>query len=44
MYGRTYMGMARRTFLIGPDGRILRVWPKVKVRGHAEDVLAALAE
>jgi len=38
------MGMARRTFLIGPDGKILRVWPKVKVKGHAEDVLAALAK
>ena len=44
MYGRTYMGMARRTFLIGPDGKIVRVWPKVKVKGHAEEVLAALAE
>ena len=44
MYGRTYMGMARRTFLIGPDGKIVRVWPKVKVKGHAEEVLAELAE
>lgn len=44
MYGRTYMGMARRTFLIGPDGRIVRVWPKVKVKGHAAEVLAALSE
>jgi peroxiredoxin Q/BCP len=44
MYGRTYMGMARRTFLIGPTGIIVRVWPKVKVKGHAEEVLAALAE
>jgi len=43
-YGRTYMGIVRRTFLIGPKGRIVRVWPKVKVKGHAEDVLAALAE
>ncbi len=43
MYGRTYMGIARRTFLIGPDGRILRIWPKVKVKGHAEEVLSALA-
>ncbi len=43
MYGRTYMGIARRTFLIGPDGRILRIWPKVKVKGHAEEVLAELA-
>jgi thioredoxin-dependent peroxiredoxin len=41
MYGRTYMGVTRATFLIGPDGRIARAWPKVKVDGHAEDVLAA---
>lgn len=41
MYGRTYMGITRATFLIGPDGRIARAWPKVKVDGHAEDVLAA---
>jgi len=41
-YGRTYMGMARVTFLIGPDGRVARVWPAVKPEGHAEDVLAAL--
>ena len=43
MYGRTYMGMARRTFLIGPTGRILRLWPKVTVKGHAGEVLLALA-
>jgi thioredoxin-dependent peroxiredoxin len=41
MYGRTYMGVTRATFLIGPDGRIARTWPKVKVDGHAEEVLAA---
>jgi peroxiredoxin Q/BCP len=41
MYGRTYMGVTRATFLIGPDGRIARAWPKVKVDGHAEEVLAA---
>lgn len=41
MYGRTYMGIARSTFLIGPDGRIARIWPKVKVDGHAAEVLAA---
>ena len=41
MYGRSYMGIARATFLIGPDGTILRAWPQVKVKGHAEDVLAA---
>ena len=43
-YGRTYWGTARRTFLIGPDGRIARVWPKVKPEGHVEAVLAALDE
>ena len=41
-YGKTYMGTARRTFLIGPDGRIARVWEKVKPEGHAAEVLAAL--
>ena len=40
-YGRTYLGMVRTTYLIGTDGRIARVWDKVKVKGHAEDVLAA---
>jgi peroxiredoxin Q/BCP len=41
MYGRKYMGVARATFLIGPDGRIARIWPKVKIDGHAEEVLEA---
>jgi peroxiredoxin Q/BCP len=41
MYGRTYMGMERTTYLVAPDGRIARVWRKVKVKGHAEEVLAA---
>ena len=41
MYGRTYMGIERSTFLIGPDGVIRQIWPKVKVKGHAADVLAA---
>jgi thioredoxin-dependent peroxiredoxin len=41
MYGRTFMGITRATFLIGPDGRIARIWPKVKVDGHAAEVLAA---
>lgn len=40
-YGRTYMGMVRTTYLVGADGRIARVWDKVKVKGHAEEVLAA---
>ncbi|MBO9631261.1 MAG: thioredoxin-dependent thiol peroxidase [Shinella sp.] len=42
MYGRTYMGVERTTFLIGADGRIARIWPKVKVAGHAEAVLESL--
>ena len=41
MYGKTFMGMVRSTFLIDADGTILRVWPKVKVKGHAEEVLEA---
>jgi peroxiredoxin Q/BCP len=41
MYGRTFMGVTRATFLIGRDGRIARIWPKVKVEGHAEEVLDA---
>ncbi len=41
MYGRKYMGIFRTTFLIGPDGRVAKVWENVKVAGHAEDVLAA---
>ncbi len=43
MYGRTYMGIERATFLIGKTGRIEHVWRKVKVKGHADEVLAALA-
>lgn len=41
LYGRKYMGVERTTFLIAADGRIARIWPKVKVAGHAEEVLAA---
>jgi peroxiredoxin Q/BCP len=41
MYGKTFMGIVRMTYLIGPDGRIAQVWPKVKVDGHAAEVLAA---
>ena len=41
MYGRKYMGMERATYLIGPDGRVLKAWRKVKVPGHAEEVLKA---
>ena len=43
-YGRTYMGMFRKTFLIGEQGKIQRVWPNVKVKDHAEEVLAAVKE
>ena len=39
MYGRKYMGMERATFLIGQDGTVLRSWRKVKVPGHAAEVL-----
>jgi peroxiredoxin Q/BCP len=42
MYGRKYMGMERATFLIGSDGEVLREWRKVKVPGHAAEVLAAV--
>ncbi len=42
MYGRKFMGVARTTYLIGPDGRVARRWDKVKVDGHAEDVLDAV--
>ena len=41
MYGRKYMGMERSTFLIAADGRVLRAWRKVKVPGHAAEVLEA---
>jgi peroxiredoxin Q/BCP len=41
MYGRKYMGVERTTVLLDSEGRIARVWPKVSVPGHAEEVLAA---
>ncbi|MBW8865592.1 MAG: peroxiredoxin, partial [Verrucomicrobia bacterium] len=40
--GRKYMGVYRVTFLIGPDGKIKKIWPAVKPEEHAEEVLAAL--
>ena len=43
MYGRTYMGVSRATFLINKHGKIAAVWPKVKVDGHSEEVQAAIA-
>ena len=44
MYGRTYMGVERSTFLVGRDGRVEREWRRVKPAGHAAEVLAALPE
>ena len=44
MYGRTYMGVARVTYLIGRDGTVVRRWDDVKVNGHAAEVLAALRQ
>jgi len=44
LYGRTYMGLARMTYLIGPDGKVARRWDHVKVDGHAADVLRAVRE
>ena len=42
MYGKKYMGVERTTFVIAPDGKIKKIFPKVKVDGHAEEVLAAI--
>jgi peroxiredoxin Q/BCP len=44
MYGKKSMGIQRSTFLIGPDGKVAKVWKQVKVDGHDEQVLAALRE
>lgn len=44
MYGRTYMGVERSTFLIDPEGKIAAIWRKVKVAGHADAVLKAVKE
>ena len=43
-YGKTYMGVARTTFLVDSGGRIVRIWSKVKPEGHAAEVVAALDE
>jgi thioredoxin-dependent peroxiredoxin len=42
MYGKTFMGITRMTYLVGPDGRIVQIWPRVKVDGHAAEVLTAV--
>jgi thioredoxin-dependent peroxiredoxin len=44
MYGRKYMGVERTTVLVAADGTIARIWPKVKVNGHVDEVLAAVEE
>lgn len=41
MYGKEFEGIIRSTYLIGPDGKVARAWPKVKVNGHAQEVLDA---
>lgn len=41
MYGKTYMGIERATYLIGPDGKVIQIWRKVRVKGHVEAVLDA---
>ena len=41
-YGKTYMGIARTTYLISPDGKVLKRWDNVKVDGHADAVMAAI--
>ena len=41
MYGKTFMGMVRTTILLDKDGKVARIWPKVKVKGHADEVLEA---
>ncbi|MDI2112452.1 thioredoxin-dependent thiol peroxidase [Commensalibacter nepenthis] len=44
MYGRKYMGIERATFLIDEQGTIVKIWPKVKVTGHVEDVLNTIKQ
>ena len=43
MYGKAFMGLIRSTFLVGADGKLEKVWPKVKVDGHVKEVLEALS-
>lgn len=42
MYGKKSMGIIRSTVLIDPAGKVRKVWPKVRVKGHVDEVLAAL--
>ncbi|MGZ3709481.1 MAG: peroxiredoxin, partial [Bdellovibrionota bacterium] len=39
LYGRKFMGIVRSTFIIGPDGKIAKIFPKVKVKGHVDEIL-----
>lgn len=43
-FGKSFLGIVRMTFLIGTDGKIRKIWPKVTVKGHAAEVLAAVGE
>jgi peroxiredoxin Q/BCP len=43
-FGKSFLGIVRTTFLIGPDGKIRKIWPKVTPKGHAAEVLAAVSE
>jgi peroxiredoxin Q/BCP len=42
MYGKKYMGIERTTFVIGPDGKIVKIYPKVSVTGHIDEILQNL--
>ena len=44
MFGNTYMGVQRATFLVGADGKLVKIWPKVKPEGHAGEVLEAIKQ
>lgn len=44
MYGREFMGVARSSYLIDPEGRVAHIWPNVKAAGHADEALAKLRE
>jgi peroxiredoxin Q/BCP len=44
MYGRKYMGIERSTFLIDANGKLVKEWRKVRVKGHVDDVLESIKE
>jgi peroxiredoxin Q/BCP len=44
MYGREYMGVVRSTYLINTEGKVAHVWPKVRVKGHVDNVMEKLSE